>query len=64
MVSGSHSGGQDDGTGDGREWKVKDARKGPSRIRGRVRAGVISLYLHCGQWWSSGLAFPSRVSGG
>ena len=52
MVSGSHSGGQDDGTGDGREWKVKDARKGPSRIRGRVRAGAISLYIHCGTWWS------------
>lgn len=29
------------------KWTVK-ARKGPSRIRVRVRAGAISSYLHCG----------------
>lgn len=50
MVSGSRSGGQDGGTGHERQWTVKDARKGPSRIRVRVRvrAGAISSYLHCG----------------
>lgn len=48
VVSGSRRGGQDGGTGHGRQWTVKDARKGPSRIRGRVRAGAISSYLHCG----------------
>ena len=40
MVSGSHSSGQDDGAGEGGEGEVKDARKGPRRVRGRGRVRV------------------------